>query len=73
MNSVVTGRPIKGNFLRRIALDQVGEFTLGDLVAQAPGVSPQLVKKVLAELKSEGSVVLVERGRVARWRVSPQR
>lgn len=64
------GRSAKGDFARRTVLEQVGEFTLADLVAQLPGSSPQLIKKVLAELKSEGLVQLDGRGRGAVWIVA---
>jgi len=44
-------------------------FTLGDLAAQVPAASPQLIKKVLAEMKQQGKVRLFGRGRGARWEV----
>ena len=65
----VAGRPVKGDLVRRTVLEQVGDFTLGDVVAQAAGVSPQLVKKVLSELRGEGKIALTGRGRGARWRI----
>ena len=64
-----SARPAKGDLVKRTVLDQVGEFTLGDLSAQMPSASPQLIKKVLNELKREGQVRLVGRGRGARWAV----
>lgn len=62
-------RPGKTEFVRRTVLDQIGEFTLADLSLQLPAVSPQLIKKVLAELKSGGQVLLHGRGRGASWSV----
>ena len=62
-------RPAKGNMVRRIVLGQDGEFTLADLSAQLPSASPQLIKKVLSELKGEGRVRLAGRGRGATWKV----
>jgi len=62
-------RPAKGDLVRQTVLAQVEQFTLGDLAAQAPVVSPQLIKKVLAEMKQQGTVRLVGRGRGARWEV----
>ena len=64
------GRPAKGEMVRRAVLDQAGEFTLADLSAQLPSSSSQLIKKVLSELKFEGRVSLVGRGRGARWRLT---
>jgi hypothetical protein len=44
-------------------------FTLADMAAQFPAASPQLIKKVLAEMKHAGRVRLAGRGRGARWEV----
>jgi Fic family protein len=62
-----TVRPAKGDMVRRIVLEQAGDFTLADLAAQLPSASPQLIKKVLSELKGEGRVRLAGRGRGATW------
>jgi Fic family protein len=64
-------RPAKSDFVRNTVLSQAGQFTLGDLAAQLPSVSPQLIKKVLAAMKKQGSVRLLGRGRGARWEVLP--
>jgi Fic family protein len=60
-------RPAKSDMVRRIVLEQAGDFTLADLAAQLPNASPQLIKKVLGELKREGHVRLAGRGRGATW------
>lgn len=62
-------RPAKSDLVRQTILTQVEQFTLGDLAAQVPVASPQLIKKVLAEMKREGKVRLFGRGRGARWEV----
>ncbi len=64
-----TARPAKTELARRLILGQVGDFTLADIQAQVPGVSMQLLKKVLAELKAAGRVSLAGRGRGAKWAV----
>lgn len=61
--------PAKSDLVRRTILGQVEQFTLGDLSAQLPSASPQLIKKILAELKKQGKVRLTGRGRGARWEV----
>jgi len=48
-------------------LAQVEKFTLADMMAQLPAASSQLIKKVLAEMKTAGKVRLMGRGRGARW------
>ena len=62
-------RPAKSGLVRQTVLAQVGQFTLADLAAQLPAVSPQLIKKVLSELKQAGRVGLTGRGRGALWGV----
>jgi hypothetical protein len=55
---------------RQNVLAQVEQFTLGDLAAQLPSASPQLIKKVLAELKKQDRIRLVGRGRAARREIA---
>jgi hypothetical protein len=62
-------RPAKSDLVRRAALAQLEPFTLADLAAQFPAASPQLIKKVLADMKRSGQVRLSGRGRGARWEV----
>ena len=62
-------RAAKSDLVRRTVLDQAGEFTLADLSAQLPSVSPQLIKKMLDELKRDGRIRLEGRGRGAKWNV----
>lgn len=64
-------RPAKSKLVRQAVLEQVGRFSLADLAQQLPAASPQLIKKVLAELKLEGRVRLTGRGRGASWEVIP--
>src|SRR5665648_20984 len=66
----VEARPAKSDLVRRAVLAQVEQFTLGDLAAQVPAASPQLIKEVLAEMKQQGKVRLLGRGRGARWEVA---
>lgn len=63
-------RPAKGELVRNAVFAQAGPFALGDLCGQLPGVSPQYVKKMLAEMKKAGQVKLVGRGRGATWQLT---
>ena len=67
----VQARPAKSDLVRQTVLTQVERFTLADMAAQLPAASPQLIKKVLAEMKKAGQTRLVGRGRGARWEVIP--
>lgn len=62
-------RPAKSDLVRQTVLAQVEQFTLGDLAAQMPSASTQLIKKILTELKKQGKIRLVGRGRGARWAI----
>ncbi len=64
-----SGQPAKTELARRAILSQVGDFTLADIQAQLPGVSAQLLKKVLAEMKMAGQLSLAGRGRGAKWTI----
>jgi Fic family protein len=66
----VEARPAKSDLVRRTVLGQVGAFTLADMAVQLPSASPQLIKKVLAEMKNAGQIRLTGRGRGARWEVA---
>ncbi len=63
-------RPARSELVRNTVLAQAGRFTLAELGQQAPAVNPQLIKKVLAELKREGIVRLTGRGRGAYWELT---
>lgn len=45
-----------------------GRFTLGDLEKAAPGVSRDMVRRVLRDLQKKGGVECLGRGRGAAWR-----
>ncbi len=62
-------RPAKSDLVRQTILAQVEQFTLGELAAQLPSASTQLIKKILTELKKQGKIRLVGRGRGARWEI----
>jgi Fic family protein len=62
-----SSRSFKSDRLRRAVNDQVGPFTLSDILAAVPEASPQLAKTVLQAMKLEGSVNLKGRGRGAFW------
>lgn len=64
-------RPAKSDLVKQTVLAQVEQFTLGDLAAQLPSASTQLIKKILAELKKQGKIRLVGMGRGARWEILP--
>jgi hypothetical protein len=56
----IEARPAKSDLVRQTVLAQLEQFTLGDLAAQLPSASTQLIKKVLAKLKKQGRFALLE-------------
>jgi len=67
--TTVETRNAKSDLVKQVILGQVEQFTLADLSLKLPSVSSQLIKKILAELKSQGIVSLKGRGRGARWEI----
>jgi len=61
-------RPAKTELIRDAVGRRDEPFTLAEIRAQVPGVSVQLVKKVLAELKRAGVLKVVGHGRGALWK-----
>jgi Fic family protein len=67
MESAGPVSPGKAELVLQAIRSQVGPFMLADLRQQCPGVSVQLIKKVLLRLKREKKVRLQGRGRSAHW------
>jgi Fic family protein len=65
--SATTG---KGELVERTVLAQIGAFTLRDIQLQCPNVSSQMIKKILNDMKKNKILILVGRGRGARWKLS---
>lgn len=63
-------RGAKSEFVRQAALARIAPFRLSELERDCPGVSRELVKRVLRQLKAEGLIIVEGRGAGARWRKS---
>jgi hypothetical protein len=59
----------KGEIIEKTILNQLGTFTLRDIQLQCPNVSSQMVKKILNDLKNKKRLVLMGRGRGAKWKI----
>jgi Fic family protein len=64
---VADGPLNKSDLVRAAVLRQVGPFTAGDVEGECPGVSHELVRLVMRQLRDEGVIALQGRGRGARW------
>lgn len=60
----------KSELIVQSILRQAEPFSLAEISKQCPNVSVQLIKKVLARLKKEGTIRLSGRGRGARWSIN---
>lgn len=63
------GGDTKSDLLRQIILQTSGRFKLSDIARLAPGISPQLIKKILAELKADEKIESHGHGAGAYWEV----
>lgn len=59
------------SLIRQTALAFITAFSVADICKQHPAIDRELVKKVLASLKSEGLLMLSGKGRGARWKKLP--
>jgi len=57
----------KSELVRQAVLRRTSSFTLREILAVCPSVSPQLARKVLSQMKADGLLTLTGRGRGARW------
>ena len=67
VTSVADGPMNKSDLVRATILRQVVPFTTGDVERECPGVSHELVRLVMRQLRDEGAIALQGRGRGARW------
>ena len=58
----------KSDIIRKLVQDQVASFTLSDIHSQILNASPQLIKRVLYQLKKEKKIALSGKGKSARWK-----
>lgn len=61
------GRGSKSELVRDTILRRHGPFAISDIERDCPGVSRELVRLVLRQMRDEGELVLEGRGRGAKW------
>ena len=65
--SLPTGRGSKTEQVKAAVNRRIGPFAISDIVRDCPGVSRDMIRLVLRELRDEGVIVLQGRGRGAKW------
>lgn len=71
VGNVEAGRGVKAQHVRRTASNMVGDFSITELSRLCPHVSRDTIRSVLEQMRSEGIVECLGRGRSARWRKRP--
>jgi Fic family protein len=64
---LVSGRRSKTDLVRDAALRRIGPFSLSDIEADCPGVSRDMVRYVLRQMREQGLIKAKGKGRGARW------
>ncbi len=63
-----SGRGSKSELVRDAIHRRIGPFAISDIERDCPGVSRELVRLVLRQMRDEGALVLEGRGRGAKWK-----
>ena len=67
VGSLTDGKMNKTDLVRAAVLRRVGPFTSTDIERECPGVSHELVRLVMRQMRDEGVIALQGRGRGAKW------
>jgi Fic family protein len=65
---ITTGRGAKTEHVRRAVERRLTPFAISDIEAECPGVSRDMIRVVLRQLREEGALEVVGAGRGAKWR-----
>ena len=68
VGTIGTGRGSKTQQVREAVARQVAPFAISELLRHTPGVSKEMVRRVLRQMRDEGVLVAEGQGRGARWR-----
>lgn len=69
---VATLQGSKADQIRAAVARRVGAFGIADIERDAPGVSRDMVRHVLRQMRTEGLVGVEGLGRGAKWRAAPR-
>jgi Fic family protein len=67
VGEISTGRGAKSAHIRRVIDRKTSPFAISEIVAECPGISRDMIRVVLRQLRDEGVLQVVGRGRAARW------
>lgn len=67
VGKLVEGRGSKTDLVREAVMRRVAPFSISDIEADCPGVSRDMVRHVLRQMRGDGLIALGGKGRGARW------
>jgi Fic family protein len=67
VGQLLSGRGSKTHLVHDAVAKRIGPFSLADIEAASPGVSRDMVRHVLRQMRDEGAIELQGKGRGARW------
>ena len=67
VGQITSGRGAKSAHVRRAVQRRTSPFAISDIEADCPGVSRDMVRVVLRQLRDEGAITPQGKGRGARW------
>ncbi len=67
VGAVLAGRGSKTEQIRAAVARRLGPFAISDIEADCPGVSRDMVRHVLRQMRSEGLIQVQGKGRAAKW------
>jgi Fic family protein len=67
VDTLSQGRGSKTRQVRDAVVRRTGPFSISDVEADSPGVSRDMVRVVLRQLRDEGVITALGKGRAARW------
>ncbi len=67
VGTVSTGKGSKTDHIISVVGRKIGPFSVADIQKECHGISMDLIRKVLGQLKEEGVITLKSRGRYAKW------
>jgi Fic family protein len=67
VGTLTTGRGAKSEHVRRVIERRLAPFAISEIEAECPGISKELVRVVLRQMRSQGALQVQGKGRGARW------